>query len=574
VSDNTFKTFFFGVAIAVVAGIVLFLLLPSSDATPSHWHTGLIVIIIVFSAFYWTYYTFLGYQKSEINSDARASYNRLRSNLIGRKQDKAKDSRFGERYKKAVEQCLDSVDYWLGEAVPEQHTWSSRLLKLNNPKPLWTKASYDRCLLLTLLYPLLSLIAVWTFTGEVGPVETALKLSDAVQFSERILFTGALVLIVFFITRLFSPSNKSILLWLIATSLAFIVVVTVTDFGVLTGVGVIAGAIVVGFASGASLPGSGVSAGAFAVAAAIAFSLAFAVVGVVSWNSPGASSIAFAVAAAFLFSISYIASSQQFRITLYLQPLFFWGLLVFLILVSSLLILTISQTSWESASPILLFFGVLVIANAPLDWLTLGVTRGLLRRGIETGRWWPLIYGFLDLLIAFGFLLLLLIIMLFAIQGFNALAATQGASAFLVPKSVLTGMSNPDTRFNPEYWWIYFTLFSTMLPSFINLIVGVLCILRGIPWLNDWFGRLLPQGSETKAMLPTVRVGLAAALAGHLIVSVILAAAVLYGLFCLIFKILPPTVLPYMLSVAQHVVEHDWPRQGIFYIADLIRAII
>jgi hypothetical protein len=39
----------------------------------------------------------------------------------------------------------------------------------------------------------------------------------------------------------------------------------------------------------------------------------------------------------------------------------------------------------EVVGPMLLFLGLLTLLNAPFDWASLGLTRALLRRGLECG---------------------------------------------------------------------------------------------------------------------------------------------------------------------------------------------
>jgi hypothetical protein len=38
---------------------------------------------------------------------------------------------------------------------------------------------------------------------------------------------------------------------------------------------------------------------------------------------------------------------------------------------------------WLDSGPLLLFLGLLTLLNAPFDWASLGLTRALLRRGLE-----------------------------------------------------------------------------------------------------------------------------------------------------------------------------------------------
>ncbi len=44
-----------------------------------------------------------------------------------------------------------------------------------------------------------------------------------------------------------------------------------------------------------------------------------------------------------------------------------------------------SFQKWDVAGPLLLFLDLLTLLNAPFDWASLGLTRALLRRGLELG---------------------------------------------------------------------------------------------------------------------------------------------------------------------------------------------
>jgi hypothetical protein len=82
-----------------------------------------------------------------------------------------------------------------GQPVQLYAHWLKRMLyavdryfgDLRQPTPLWTAASYDRCLLLALLYPILSIVLIWVATGGVGPAEKALRLARGVGWEKRLL---------------------------------------------------------------------------------------------------------------------------------------------------------------------------------------------------------------------------------------------------------------------------------------------------------------------------------------------------------------------------------------------------
>ena len=54
------------------------------------------------------------------------------------------------------------------------------------------------------------------------------------------------------------------------------------------------------------------------------------------------------------------------------------------------------MSDWIFGGPFLLFLGLLTLLNAPFDWASLGLTRALLRRGLELGGWWPYLLALAD----------------------------------------------------------------------------------------------------------------------------------------------------------------------------------
>jgi hypothetical protein len=57
-------------------------------------------------------------------------------------------------------------------------------------------------------------------------------------------------------------------------------------------------------------------------------------------------------------------------------------------------------TTWEQTGPQFLFLGLLTLLNAPFDWASLGLTRALLRRGLELRGWWPYALALADAALA------------------------------------------------------------------------------------------------------------------------------------------------------------------------------
>ena len=136
----------------------------------------------------------------------------------------------------------------------------------------------------------------------------------------------------------------------------------------------------------------------------------------------------------------------------------------------------------------LLFLGLLTLLNAPFDWASLGLTRALLRRGLELGGWWPYLLALVDAALAGVIIALLALAMVIGVQAFDELAVHGGGDPVLPLDALFGGIAkNPAA---PEYWWVYALLLSSMIPSLINLMISGMAFTRGIPWL----ARLLLNG--------------------------------------------------------------------------------
>jgi hypothetical protein len=70
-------------------------------------------------------------------------------------------------------------------------------MRAETPAPLWTAASLDRCLLLALIYPIVTIFIIWTISGHVGPAELALHLNPHLGVLRRLLPTAVIGLCLF-----------------------------------------------------------------------------------------------------------------------------------------------------------------------------------------------------------------------------------------------------------------------------------------------------------------------------------------------------------------------------------------
>lgn len=275
-----------------------------------------------------------------------------------------------------------------------------RKLGFQRVYPMWTVPSYDRCLQLALIYPLAVIFIGWVISGEVGQAEQALGLQRT-ELWRRILsgcelVAGAFGLVKFLTTRgaarVVESSPSPQLLARVAMG-AFVVVIGFAfvaalifalDFAV-TGVGIVVVALALALAVAFAFAFAGVVAGVVAGLGAIAIAIAIAVslvgvdasagIGVIGGAAGLVLTVAGTVAAAPRLPGAYVLFAL-----LYLA--FFYASEMWLA----------NNPGWQrSASPSLLFLPLLTLLNAPFDWFSLGLTRMLLRLGLEKQGWWP--YG-------------------------------------------------------------------------------------------------------------------------------------------------------------------------------------
>jgi hypothetical protein len=250
-------------------------------------------------------------------SPARQAYDELRDSLSG-------GNLAARLYSRWLTAFLDTVDRFFGDAGKADQTLFPHAFGLKTPAPLWTAPAFDRCLLLALIYPIVSILVIWAISGHVGPAEAALGFA-----------------------RDMPPWRRGL---------------AVTAFAL---------AVVAGWRA--------VTAGSF-VWTMVAGAGAGAVVG----------AVAGAVA-----ELSDRAIAQRWHG--FFLSLFLPAMIIACLVAASL---SSSLETWEATGPLLLFLGLLTLLNAPFDWASLGLTRALLRRGLELAGWWPYLLAIVDAALA------------------------------------------------------------------------------------------------------------------------------------------------------------------------------
>src|SRR6516162_4153388 len=116
------------------------------------------------------YRRYLGILGADSNEPAEwDDYTALRDSLT-------KGNLAARLYAERLTRFLDWIDRFFGDARKADRTLLPHAFGLKTPAPLWTAPSLDRCLLLALFYPILTIFVIWAVSGHVGPAEAALRL--------------------------------------------------------------------------------------------------------------------------------------------------------------------------------------------------------------------------------------------------------------------------------------------------------------------------------------------------------------------------------------------------------------
>lgn len=158
-----------------------------------------------------------------------------------------------------------------------------------------------------------------------------------------------------------------------------------------------------------------------------------------------------------------------------------WLLLLAYLALSGWLIIQFGEEdSLETAFSILLFLGILPLFNAPLDWLSLGFTRGLLRSIAAPDHGWKraVVYAFLDLLLAVVFLVLVALSSLLGLMLVNWIAVAAGGKEVIALTTLWKQLNTGGWK---ENLWIWLLLGSTLIPTAIHFLVALFALITIFP---------------------------------------------------------------------------------------------
>jgi hypothetical protein len=401
----------------------------------------------------------------------RQAYDGLRESL-------AEGNMAARLYADRLARFLDWVDRFFGDAGIPDRTLFPHAFWLKTPAPLWTAPAFDRCLLLALIYPIATICAVWAVSGHVGPAETALQLAPNMPGWKRGLL-GVLFLVTTAGTlHSVRMTSWKLFLWLVFGAAAMGVGGWPAPVGIL-------GAFAFASVGAVSIAVSATGVGAVGVAVVVVDAFGLAV------HSTVAVAVVIAVAVAAVIVVAVFWASTTAISRGWQGPFlsFFVAMMIATCLMAARLLSSLDR--WDAAGPLLLFIGLLTLLNAPFDWASLGLTRALLRRGLELGTWWPYALALVDACLAAVIIALLALTMLVGVQAFDALAVYGGGTPVLLLDPLFTGITAHPRA--PEYWWLYALLFSTMIPSLVNLVIGGTSLVRGVPGVPSLILRYIPE---------------------------------------------------------------------------------
>lgn len=191
--------------------------------------------------------------------------------------------------------------------------------------------------------------------------------------------------------------------------------------------------------------------------------------------------------------------------------------LVFLILL--IIVISVSVTIlWDARNSILTnylftFLAILPAFNALADFASIGLTRYLLRKGLDSLTWREAI---LDL---FGGIIIFMILGCTLITYFHVIRTPDD------PILSISGLFK-DLKHPSEMWWLAIMLGSTLIPTLLHAAIGIstLCLQRP-EWLRKWIIEKLQSNAQTDGWLGSL------AITSMTIVSLWIPVLIFYYLF-------------------------------------------
>ena len=380
-------------------------------------------------------------------------------------RDLLRHDRPAERYRSVMRRGLDWLDSRLSaheaQQGPAQKAWSYGLL--------------NATMALALAYPILAITIQWLWGSAIdfgGQEVIAASPPQARIFTA--VWLGSSVLV-----YLFAGASKSRWHWplfILATGILLLGPIYADSFAVPRNVAV--AAVLAGAVAGAlagAVAGAGAFAVSFAFAVAIAVSLAVAVLFAVS--------LAVAVAGAGAVAVAEKHSSRPMA-----WHLLYCGVLVALLILAIKMPDDFGAGQRNQAVFFVLTLALLPLVNAVFDFASVGLTRYLLRLGLEQKRAArrAVLDGLGGIAIFFALGCTLIAFVTFVVPADG------------VPLVDLKQLFADLRRAPGDYIWLMVTLFSTLIPTLLHLSVAVLTLGLQYPaWWRNFVAGLLESGEHS-----------------------------------------------------------------------------
>ena len=379
--------------------------------------------------------------------------------------DQLRQPRGGQQYSERVNESLD----WLDERLPPDSQFK------DEAKAAWGWPLLDRTLRLAVTYPILFLLVMWLATGNEGRIGSLVVLPSDPSWWAR---AATLVAIASLATVRFGrkklSSRKRLALQLITYGAGSAFMGAFIFVSPLAGVVVFLVAVILTITNG----GAGVLVSLFAGTVVLAVRSAYvgelAIMAVLAGGIVGLVGLVLALEA-----ISRATKAGHGAVV--------YTALCVLMLMGLMVAAVVVDLGNSNVAVMLIFWGVLPVWNGIFDYLSIGLTRWLVRAGAAR-REKAFLYGCYDLgaaILAFTGLGCTLIAM---IHLMNCLAS----APLLDLSSLFNDLRTPARR--GDYWWLYAMLFSTLVPTLLHLAVSLWSLTALIPaQFKTWAADQLPN---------------------------------------------------------------------------------
>jgi len=462
------------------------------------------IIILAALSFYHEFQLYFGRPTDENEKNRVANSLAQRRSLISQ-------GTLAKLYKNLLKQTLDYVaTNWTQDQkyLDAPNGWQKRVFGVQP----FTERSYELSLRLALIYPIATFLIAWGLGGS-GELAGASFLPSTIEITWRWIalagtFTGA-----YFFYRCFRDQSKK-------KSIFFAVV----------------GSIIIlpaGFAAMQKniplttlLPA--LNTGAVAIGAALGGhrTLAIGLIAIGGASLPYYSSLAISAyeitalltTAVFLF-VSILAWAHYSKsLTTPLATVIGWTLVSLTILVTTTVAIIagvkLGVPSEQFAVPI--FLSIFPLINAPLDWTSFGLTRGLLYTIICNRRYWVVSFllAIADLVIGLLLLVATTAVAAITLASINRLTQAYSDAILLNLNSLLYNIEAKP--YDSSHFWVYALLLSTLIPTCLHyLLASAAFMATPIPhWLRAKIVRDFDTSSDTRfcAFLTTSLVPICGAL--------------------------------------------------------------